>query len=202
MRNYTIVGLTGPTGSGKSTVSEIFREQGFEVINADELAREVVSRGSVCLKQLSLAFGSDIIDNNGDLDRRLLAKRAFSSNENTAMLNDITHPHIFLLSLKRCREYIDSGRSKIVFDAPVLFESNSDLMCDTVVCVVAPKAVRMERLKRRDGISAKQIEERINAQHSDDYYIEKSDHVIDGSQPLDKVRQDVCDIIRSLGGVV
>ena len=81
MRNYTIIGLTGPTGSGKSTVSRFFREEGFEIINADELAREVVSKGSVCLKQLSLVFGGDIIDENGELDRRLLASRAFSSKD-------------------------------------------------------------------------------------------------------------------------
>ena len=195
MRKFTIIGLTGPTGSGKSTVSEIFREQGFEIINADELAREAVSKGGVCLKQLSLVFGSDIIDINGSLDRRLLARRAFSSKDNTAMLNEITHPHIFLLSLKRCREYIDSGRNKIVFDAPVLFESNSDLMCDSVISVIAPKAVRIERLKQRDGIDEKSIEERINAQHDDSYYIGRSDFVIDGSQPLDRVRAAVLEII-------
>lgn len=197
MRNYTIIGLTGPTGSGKSTVSRFFREEGFEIINADELAREVVSKGSVCLKQLSLVFGGDIIDENGELDRRLLASRAFSSKENTSMLNDITHPHIFLLSLKRCREYIDSGRTKIVFDAPVLYESNSDLMCDAVVCVVAPKEVRIERLKQRDSIDDKSIEERINAQHNDDFYTSKADYVIDGSQRLELIRTEVRKIVNN-----
>ena len=200
MRRYIIIGLTGPTGSGKSTVSAFFREQGFEVINADELARSVVSQGSVCLKQLALVFGSDIIDGNGRLDRRLLAKRAFSSKENTALLNEITHPHIFLRSLKACREYIDSGKKKIVFDAPVLFESNSDLMCDAVVSVIAPKATRITRIAQRDGIDVKSIEERIHAQHYDDYYINKSDYVIDGSEPLEQVRANVLSIIERIDG--
>ncbi len=200
MRRYIIIGLTGPTGSGKSTVSAFFREQGFEVINADELARSVVSQGSVCLKQLALVFGSDIIDGNGRLDRRLLAKRAFSSKENTALLNEITHPHIFLRSLKACREYIDSGKKKIVFDAPVLFESNSDLMCDAVVSVIAPKATRITRIAQRDGIDVKSIEERIHAQHDDDYYINKSDYVIDGSEPLEQVRANVLSIIERIDG--
>ena len=112
------------------------------------------------------------------------------------MLNNITHPHIFLLSLKRCREYINDGMNKIVFDAPVLFESNSDLMCDAVVSVIAPKEVRMERLKKRDNIDEKTVEERINAQHDDYYYTEKSDYVIDGSNSLEKIRQAVADIVR------
>ncbi len=195
MRKFTIIGLTGPTGSGKSTVSDFFREQGFEVINADEIARSVVSKGSVCLKQLSFVFGSDIVDEQGNLDRKLLAKRAFSSKENTAMLNEITHPHIFLRSLKMCRGYIDSGKTKIVFDAPVLFESNSDLMCDLIVSVIAPKETRINRIAQRDKIDLKSIEERIHAQHGDDYYIKKSDYVIDGSKPLDLVRADVFSII-------
>lgn len=198
MRSYTILGLTGPTGSGKSTAADFFKEQGFVVIDADALARNAVSKGSVCLKQLSYVFGEDIIGSNGELDRRLLAKRAFLSEENTQMLNDITHPNIFLQAMRLCREYIDSGRNRIVFDAPVLFESNSDIMCDYIVSVVAPKEIRIERIAKRDGLDVHSIEDRINAQKDNSYYISRSDFIIDGSQPFEIIRQEVERIINSV----
>ena len=191
MRSYTILGLTGPTGSGKSTAARLFGEQGFVIIDADTLARNAVSKGSVCLRQLAYVFGEDIIGGDGELDRRLLASRAFSSAENTQMLNDITHPNIFLQAMRLCREYTDSGKNRIVFDAPLLLESCSDIMCDCVVSVIAPKAVRIERIAKRDGIDMQSIADRINAQHGDSYYISKSDFVIDGSQPIDTIRGEV-----------
>lgn len=198
MRNYIIVGLTGPTGSGKSTVSKFFEEKGFAVINADEIARKALMPDSSCIFQLKGIFGSDIINPDGTINRQALASKAFSSKENTQKLNDITHPWIFLQVLKICRENIDKGRNRILFDAPVLFESNSDIMCDKVVSVIAPKNIRIERLKKRDGLSAEQLEKRISAQQNDDYYITKSDFVIDGSKELEQVRKITSDIIKEI----
>lgn len=194
MRNFTVIGLTGPTGSGKSTVSAFFEESGFVVINADELARRALLPGSSCLKQLCGAFGRDIMNPNGTVNRQRLAGRAFSSKEKTKLLNDITHPWIFLQVLKICRENIDNGRNRILFDAPVLFESNSDIMCDCVVSVVAPKEIRIDRLVKRDGLSREQIEKRMSAQQSDDFYISRSDFVIDGSLTLEEIKVLVSDI--------
>lgn len=191
-----MLGLTGPTGAGKSTVSGFFAESGFAVINADELAHEALLPGCSCLKSLCGAFGDDILNADGTVNRQCLAARAFSSKENTQLLNDITHPWIFLKTLKLCREYIDSGKNKIIFDAPVLFESNSDIMCDAVVCVAAPKELRMERLERRDGLTREQLEKRMSAQPDNEFYMSKSDYVIDGSQPLENIRRNVCDIAR------
>lgn len=110
------------------------------------------------------------------------------------MLNDITHPWIFLQVLKICRENIDSGRKKFVFDAPLLFESNSDIMCDCVVSVTAPEGVRLERLKKRDGLSEEQIKKRMSAQHNDEFYICKSDFVINGALTLDEIESQVEEI--------
>ena len=201
MRDHIIVGLTGATGAGKSTVSKIFEERGFAVINADETAREVMRKGSVCLMQISAVFGEDTINDDGTLNRAVLANRAFSSKENTWLLNDITHPHIFLRVLKRCRELIDSGREYILFDAPVLFESNSDLMCDVIVCVSAPKDVRIKRLMKRDGRTEDEILRRMSAQNDDIFYESRSDIVINGGDFLDNVRASsiaAADMIKSM----
>ena len=198
MRNYLIAGLTGPTGSGKSTVSWEFEKAGFAVINADLVAREIMQPDSVCLKQLALVFGDDIILPDGSADRRLIALRAFSSPENTAILNDITHPQIFLRTLKRCREFINSGKSRILFDAPVLFESNFDLMCDVVISVIAAQEVRLKRLIERDGITEQEVRRRMSAQKSNDFYTLRSDHVINGGQTLECVRARAAEIIKIL----
>ena len=194
MRDFVIIGLTGPTGSGKSTVSEFFKESGYVIINADEIARKALAPGGGCLKQVCGVFGEDILNDDGTLDRQKLAERAFSSKENTRMLNDITHPWIFLQVLRICRENIDSGKNKFVFDAPVLFESNSDIMCDCVVSVTAPVGVRLERLKKRDGLSEEQLKKRMSAQYDDEFYIRKSDFVIDGSLTFDEIKVKVKEI--------
>lgn len=194
MRNFTLIGLTGSTGSGKSTVAEFFRQNGYTIIDADKIARQALAKDSSCLKQVCGVFGDDILRPDGDLNRQKLAERAFSSSENTQLLNDITHPWIFLQVLKICRQNIDSGKNKLLFDAPVLFESNSDIMCDAVVSVTAPKKVRLERLVKRDGLSEEQIRKRMSVQHDDDYYTSRSDFVIDGSLFLDEIKDKVIEI--------
>ncbi len=200
MRDFLIVGLTGTTGSGKSTVSREFEKAGFGIINADEIAREVLEKDSSCLKQLALAFGENVIDPDGTANRREIARCAFSSKENTQLLNEITHPRIFLKTLKRCREYIDIGCKKIVFDAPVLFESNSDIMCDCVVAVTAPISVRTERLMLRDGLPREDIERRILAQKTDEFFEKHADIIIDGGRSLDDVLEQTRSVIAKLCG--
>lgn len=187
MRKFVIIGLTGSTGAGKSTVSEFFRKNGFVIINADDIAKQAMMPGSSCLKQVCGVFGKDILKPDGTLDRQRLAKKAFSSKENARMLNDITHPWIFLQVMKICRENIDKGNRKIVFDAPLLFESNSEIMCDCVVSVIAPKEVRLQRLLKRDGLTREQLEKRMSVQHDDDFYVQKSDFVIDGAKSLEEI---------------
>ncbi len=198
MRKFLIAGLTGPSGSGKSTVSKFFEKSGYTVINADKVAREIMNPDGTCLKQLSLVFGSDIINSDGTLNRRKLAEKAFADREKTQLLNDITHPQIFLRTLKLCRESIDCGKNKILFDAPVLFESNSDIMCDAVVSVIAPREVRIERLTMRDGITREEIERRLDSQQPDEFYISRSDYVIDGGEALSEVEEKTNMIIKRL----
>lgn len=184
MRDYAIIGLTGPTGAGKSTVAKMFARQDFFTIDADKLAREAMLPDGVCLKQVCAVFGDDILNADGTLDRKALAAKAFSKPESTKLLNSITHPWILLRTLELCRECIDSGRRRILFDAPALLDSNLDIMCDAVVCVTAPEDIRLRRLMERDGLSREKILERMSAQHPDRYYTCRADFVVDGSRGL------------------
>lgn len=182
------IGLTGQTGAGKSTVSEFAAKMGYRIINADKVARQVMGNNSECLKRLAEIFGSDIINSDGSCNRKLLAKRAFSSRENTDILNGITHPAI----ISKVREYIDIYSKEsdvIIFDAPQLFESGGDRMCDEIIAVVAPVDVRLKRLISRDGISESDVQMRMNVQLDEDFFRANADYIIDGSKPLKDVQR-------------
>lgn len=192
-----VIGLTGQTGAGKSTVSEFAGEMGYEIINADKEARKVLEKGSECLKILAEVFGCDIIKEDGTCDRKILAQKAFASRENTDLLNKITHPRI----IERIGEYILAVSEKteiILFDAPQLFESGGDKLCDKVIAITAPREIRLKRIKERDGISESEALLRINAQYGEEYYTSRADFIIDGSKSIDEVKQEFQNIVRTV----
>ncbi len=165
-----VVGLTGPTGAGKSVVARILEENGIPVVDADRLAREVVQPGSPCLAALAQAFGPAILRPDGSLDRGALAARAFASPEAAAKLNAITHPAIIARSLELLRGYAEKGCRAAAVDAPLLYESGMDAICAQVAVITAPAAVRRARIMARDGITADQAARRMAAQPDDAFY--------------------------------
>ncbi|MGN1466917.1 MAG: dephospho-CoA kinase [Ruminococcus sp.] len=199
MRNYKIIGLTGPTGSGKSALAEYLEKKGFIIISADKIAREVTAPNSVCLKTLAAAFGNQILNDDASLNRKALAKIAFSSKESTCLLNDITHPFIYLKVLKNAKEYIEKGNTNIIYDAPLLFESNGDLMCDYVISVLCSKEKRIKRIMLRDNITEEQVAQRISAQHSDEFYSKSSDYCVSNNSDLESLYLQADKILKALG---
>lgn len=195
-----ILGITGPSGAGKSMVSKRLCETGFADINADRAAREVVKKGKPCLNELAKAFGSDIIKKDGTLDRRLLAKLAFSGGR-VELLNKITHPFIIAEMKNDIKKAEDNGKSCCVLDAPALFESGLDKICSKILCVTAPRELRLLRICARDGIKEEQALERINAQPDDDYYKNGSDYFIcnNGDEKLlaSEVDRVIADILNN-----
>lgn len=201
MSRAFVLGLTGPSGSGKSEVAAVFSQNGYKVIDADKMAQKVVQKGSKTLLKLAQRFGDDIICADGTLDRRLLAQRAFCSQENTQALNAITHPAIVELVIEQINLFSKNGHNKIIYDAPLLFESKSDALCDCVLVVVADTATRIERIKQRDSISEKEIEQRIKAQHDDSFYTEKADYVINNSSTYDELMKKTYAVITAIDEV-
>lgn len=201
MSKPLVVGLTGPIGSGKSAVAKLFCEHGYAHIDADKVAREVVEKGSPVISEISKTFGEDVINRDGTLNRRLLGQKAFSTDDGIGLLNSITHPAI----LKRVEEKISSftalGYKKILYDAPLLFESKSDKLCEKIVCVIAEKSVRLARVKLRDNLSESEIKGRMNAQQTDSYYTEKSDFVINNNSTLEKLKEETYAVIKALDEV-
>ena len=186
------------TGAGKSTVAQTLRLLGCYIIDADVVAREALAKGSDCLEGLAKIFGYDIINEDGQCNRRLLAQRAFADPEATALLNKMTHPWI----IQRMQEYITLYRRNsegwIVLDAPLLYESGGNKLCGPVVAVTAPADVRLDRIMKRDALTQEEALLRMQAQPEAAFYTEKADYVIDGSQPLSAVKAAVIDLFRKL----
>lgn len=175
------IGLTGPTGAGKGFVGEELKKRGFKIIDCDYYVRKAEEKGSPVLEELAAEFGDDILT-DGELNRRLLAQRAFESKEKTDALNRIVHPKVIEL----CRQQADG---LCVLDAPQLFEANVQDDCYKVITVVAPDEMRLERILKRDNLTARQAFIRMNAQFDNDYYIKRSDYVIynDGRDIINQI---------------
>lgn len=172
-----VVGLTGQTGAGKSTLTKVFAEMGYAVIDADKVARSVSADPDVLLR-LCAVFGDEILCPDGTLDRRLLAAKTFSDKEQLEKLNAVMNPPIIEKIERQIRELQEAGEQKILLDAPTLFESGAQRLCDCKVSVLANPELRKERIMRRDGLSSKEAEDRMSAQHNDRFYILRSDYIL------------------------
>lgn len=166
------VGLTGPTGAGKSAASAAALKMGVKVIDCDLIARDAVKKGSKGLCALISVFGDDILLSDGQLNRARLAEKAFSSDENTALLNKTILPFISEL----VRQQMDCD--KILLDAPTLFESGLDSVCDCTIAVLADEKVRLKRITARDNLTLNEAKRRISAGKSDNFFIKNADYVI------------------------
>lgn len=170
-----IVGITGPSGSGKTAVSHIARNLGYYVIDCDKTAREAAKNATV-LDRLEKAFCGVV--KNGKLDRKLLAEKAFSSKERTQTLNDIMLPEICKQIKCEISSAEEDGVELVLLDAPTLFESGLDEICDSIIAVLADEKTRAERLVERDKLDEKQLKSRLSASKPDEFYTGKTENII------------------------
>lgn len=189
-----IVGLTGQSGAGKTTVCNTFEKNGFAIINADIVAREVMSKGSECLKKTVDVFGNILLE-DGTLDRQKLAGVVFSDSDKLKIYEDIIFPYIISSIKDKIDKYKENRENYILLDAPTLFESGADGLCDIIVSVIADRDIRLERILERDDITSEQAENRLNSQESDEFYTEKSDYVIRNNNTLSELENNAIDVI-------
>lgn len=180
-----IIGLTGLTGAGKSTVAQKLMAYGCYHIDADKVAREVINNNENVKNKLKERFGEDVINSDGTTNRPLLASRAFSSEENTNALNEITHPAVTKEIQSIIKDMEEVGYRGVIIDAIALFESGEDALCDFTVAVVAPKEIRLERIMKRDNITEEKALERINAQKNESFFTSRADFVLWNYPPYD-----------------
>lgn len=182
IKNTKIIGLTGMSGAGKTTACDIFRKSNFEIIDCDKICRIIVQKGKPCLKEIAEAFGDGIIDENGELNRKETARIIFSDKQKRLFLNRIMYPYV---SYNVIKTILSSDKNIIVIDAPTLFESGIDDICDIIVSVVADRKIVLDRIMTRDGLTSLEAENRLKSQHDKDFYIKKSDLVIENNGDFD-----------------
>lgn len=194
LENVMVVGLTGQTGAGKSTVSKVFRQYGFCLIDADKISREVVKKGSSCLHEIKDCFPANVISEDGSLNRSELAKIVFSDHNKKEMLNSIMYPYIVGEILQQIHRYADSGQKMILLDAPTLFESRADDFCELIISVVAREHLRLDRIMKRDSLDQNQAQARIDSQLPETFFIGHSDFIIKNNKDranLNEVAKEV-----------
>ncbi|HET9847887.1 MAG TPA: dephospho-CoA kinase [Candidatus Dormibacteraeota bacterium] len=192
-----VVGLTGGIGSGKSLVAEMFTQLGAEVIDADQLAREVVEPGQPALTDIVSTFGSDILGGDGRLDRAKLAGIIFADAEARSRLNAITHPRI----RQRMNDEVARRRSRpglLLLDIPLLYENTRTDQVENVIVVWVDPQTQVRRLTERNGLSAQEARRRIASQMPLDEKRARADFVIDNTGTPQETQRQVEAIYRQL----
>lgn len=193
-----IYGLTGGIASGKSTVSNMFRELGALVIDADVIAREIVTPPSEALDEIQTTFGAEFIAADGTLDRERLGVLVFEDPEAREKLNSITHPQIGQAMLRKASEAAMDGHDWVIYDAALLVENGLHRAFPGLIVVAASRETQIDRMAERDGLSRDAAEARIESQMPLESKVEVADWVIDNDGALDETRAQVEDIYHQI----
>ena len=186
-----LVGLTGGIASGKSTVAEMLSKYDNEIIDADEIAREVVSPGTVGLSKVVAEFGPQILEEDGSLSRAGLAKLVFKDPEKRLILEGILHPLIRARTLERISE---SKSDIVIYIVPLLVEAKVDYPFDLVVTIEAGSDIQFKRLVENRGMSTEDATARIAAQATEPERVARADVRIDGALSLTDLETEVSKI--------
>jgi dephospho-CoA kinase len=175
------VGLTGGIASGKSTVARAFAALGVPVIDADQLAREVVERGSEGLAEIVRSFGTGVLQADGSLDRKALARIVFADAARRNELNAITHPRIARLAQERSQAIEATGAPYVLYEAALIVENGMYRGMQALVVVATDPPTQLARLRQRDGMSDEEAQARIAAQAPLEQKLRVADFVIENS---------------------
>lgn len=172
-----IIGITGPTGAGKTTALRALSALGAEVVDADEVYHRLLTESGEMKARLVEAFGENILDPGGKIDRRRLAGAVYP--DRLEELNAVTHPYVVQAVEERIEAAAAELRPALAIDAIALVESGLASRCDAVVAVLAPRQLRLRRIMARDGIDEEYARRRAEAQKDDGFYRTHSDLVLE-----------------------
>ena len=199
-----IIGLTGPSGAGKSELCACLMKFGIPNVNADKIYHQLLIPPSPCLDEIAEYFGRSVIKDDGTLDRKKLANIVFASGrkEDLLHLNKITHSYV----IRRMRELIESYSGSfpiVIADVPLLFESEFYKECTFNVAVIADRAIRIDRIMKRDSLDYASASSRVEAQKSDSFYTSRADYTVyNNSDPssLEEQARKLLDEIHKISG--
>lgn len=188
-----VIGLTGGTGSGKSTVAQYLAELGAAVIDADKVGHEALEPGTPAFKEIIAAFGREIVSPAGEIDRRKLSGIVFGNSQALAKLNRIMHPKMRAMVADRIENYRRQGAAVVVLEAAVLLETGADWtsLVDEIWVTTSPEAAVLQRVKNQRGQTEEQILARLRTQLSDEERFERADVVIDNDGDIDELKLKV-----------
>lgn len=189
-----VVGLTGSIATGKSTVVEWFKTKHVPVIDADQIAREIVEPGKPILMRLKETFGEAIIQTDGSLDRALLGQMIFNDDTLRQKLDDLMHPAIVKEMVARRDKYLNQNEPLIILDIPLLFEGGLTDLVDRVIVVYTTESVQLERLMKRNKLSKQEATQRIKTQWSIEKKKALATDVIDNNGSIEETYQQ-CDAL-------
>ena len=190
MSRYSVIGLTGGIGSGKSTVARMFGALGVHWVDADDVARQVVEPGTQALRAIADHFGESILQDNGELDRAALRQKVFENPEQRRWLEGLLHP-IIRQELIRQLSPEDYNLPYVMLVSPLLLETNQHELVERIVVVDVPEETQIDRTMVRDGKSREQVERILAAQMPRAARREKADAIINNAQPLERVEASV-----------
>ena len=193
-----IIGLTGQTGAGKSSVREILQKKGAAVIDADTVAHDITDNNVNCIYDIVTRFSCLVLNEKGKINRKALGKRVFSDKKELLALNKIIFPYILEAIEHEVLGYIAKGAENIVIDGATVIESGCGKMCDVLVSVVAEEETRLTRIIKRDGITKADAERRVSAQKPEEFYTENSDFVIRNDSTPAELERSVNSVLKNM----
>jgi dephospho-CoA kinase len=193
-----LIGLTGGIASGKSTVSAILRRLGAQVIDADALARDIVKPHQPAWNEIVTTFGNEVLQADQTLDRKKLRKLVFDEPNARKKLEAITHPKIRRLAQEKIAECAATGAPLVVYEAPLLFESEIHLWLRPVILVACDAAVQKRRLRQRDKLNEAEIEQHLEAQMSLEEKRKLADYVIENDSTIGELESAVKTAVQAI----
>ncbi len=193
------IGLTGSISTGKSTVAKMFKEKGCYIIDADTIAHGVYKKGKNAYNKIIQTFGKEILDKNGNIDRKKLGSLVLKDKGKLKKLESIVHPEVEKERNKKIKEITRKNRDAvIIYDVPLLFEKNLQDMFDYTVVVYTDKDTEIRRLMNRDKISQEEAIKKISMQMSIEDKAKMADFVIDNSKDLDYTKKQVEVLLKNI----
>lgn len=195
--NVKVLGMTGSVGSGKSTVCHVMEEEfNAAVIYTDEVAKQLMSKGGISHRLITEHYGTQILDQAGEINREALAKIVFSDDKERLRVNSFSHPYVKEAVIKKINELKEKGKvSYIVVETALPYEACLTEFCDEIIYVTASDQVRRERLKSSRGYSDEKITKMLNSQLSEDAFLKICKKVLDNSKGMTAIKEQLKTIL-------
>lgn len=178
MEETIIIGLTGQSGAGKTMLCAFISQMQIAIVNCDALAKEVLQTNPLCKEHIKATFPNVALHADNSINRQALASIVFQDSVELNRLNAVIFPYIITRIQQEILILMQLNPRAIILDAPTLFESGADILCNCTIGIIAKKQTRIQRIMQRDHLSFMQATQRINAQHDDNYYKKRCDYIL------------------------